>query len=290
MGGLGVKNPVTTASHCYASSIRSTTLLVKFIVGYSPFELDSHIDTVGLAKDYDQAYLSDHFAAAMFDHLLPQLDCLQQRTVLRAKEFNLSGWLSVVPVEKDQFDLSAQPFRDALALGYRKPFLNLPGTCDGCGATFTVDHALDCRFGGLVTRRRSEVRDAVGDLASLVWNPVRREPVVKEAGDDEQGALVANLAICGVWQPQCEGNLDIRVVDTDALSYRAHAPQDILHISEMDKKHKYSQACQDRRASFTPICVSIDGLVLGKETDFFLHSLCEFLCAKWEQPFGSVMG
>ena len=114
---------------------------MKFIVGYSPFELDTYIDTVGSAKDYDQTYLSEHFTA-IFDHLLPQLDCLQQRTVLCAKEFDLSGWLFVLPLEKDQFDLSAQQFRDALALPYRKPLLNLPSTCDGCDATFTVDHAL----------------------------------------------------------------------------------------------------------------------------------------------------
>ena len=99
---------------------------------------------------------------------------------------------------KDQFDLSAQEFRDALALHYHKPLLSLPGTCDGCGATFTVDHALDYCFGGLVTRRHNEVHDAVGDLASLVWNPVRREPIVKEAGSDDCGALIADLAIRGV--------------------------------------------------------------------------------------------
>ena len=56
--------------------------------------------------------------------------------------------------------------------------LNFPGSCDGCGATFTIDHALDCRFGGLVTRRHNEVRDAFGDLSFLVWGPVHREPVV----------------------------------------------------------------------------------------------------------------
>ena len=105
--------------------------------------------------------------------------------------------------------VSAQGLRDALALRYCKPLLNLPGTCDGCGATFTVDHALDCRFGGLVTRRHNEVRDAVGYLASLVWNPVRHEPIVKEAGDDDRGALIADLAILGVWQPQCEAIFDI---------------------------------------------------------------------------------
>ena len=42
---------------------------------------------------------------------------------------------------------------------------------------------------------------------------------MKESGDDEQGALVADLAICGVWQPQCEGIFYIWVVDTDTLPY-----------------------------------------------------------------------
>ena len=51
------------------------------------------------------------------------------------------------------------------------------------------------------------MHDAVGDLASLVWNPVQHEPIVKEAGDDDCSALIADLAICGVWRPQCEAIL-----------------------------------------------------------------------------------
>ena len=42
------------------------------------------------------------------------------------------------------------------------------------------------------------------------------------------------------------------------------------------------------RASFTPICVSVDGL-LGKETDFLIRHLCDLLCVKWERPFSLVM-
>ena len=47
-------------------------------------------------------------------------------------------------------------------------------------------HALDCCFGGLVTHRHSEVRDAFGDLASLVGAAVVKEPVVHDgsAGAD----------------------------------------------------------------------------------------------------------
>ena len=76
MGRLGVKNPVTTASYCHASSICSTTSLVKFTVGHSPFELDTHIDTVCSSKDYDQASLSKQIAVT-FKHLVPHLDCPQ---------------------------------------------------------------------------------------------------------------------------------------------------------------------------------------------------------------------
>ena len=94
---------------------------------------------------------------------------MQQRAILRAKGSNISSWLSVLPLARSQFDLSAQEFRDGLALRYKKPLLSLPSVCDGCGAPFSIEHALDCRFGGLVTLRHNEVRDAFGDLASLVW-------------------------------------------------------------------------------------------------------------------------
>ena len=65
---------------------------------------------------------------------------------------------------------------------------------------------------------------------------------------------------------------DIQVIDTNSSSYRSCTPQDILRLAKLEKKRKYLQACQDRQASFTPICVSVDGL-LGKETDFFVHQL-----------------
>ena len=73
--------------------------------------------------------------------------------------------------------------------------LNFPGCCDGCGATFTIDHALDCRFGGLVTCRHNEVCDTFGDLS---WGPVHCEPIVQEASDDGHTALKADLAVWGV--------------------------------------------------------------------------------------------
>ena len=37
-------------------------------------------------------------------------------------------------------NLTPQELRDALAIRYRKPLLNVPAFCDGCGAPSTLDH------------------------------------------------------------------------------------------------------------------------------------------------------
>ena len=65
------------------------------------------------------------------------------------------------------------------------------------------------------------------------------------------------------------------MIDTDAPSYRSRTPQDVLRTAESVKKRKYLQACLDHRASFTPLCMSVDGL-LGKEAEFFLYRLGDF--------------
>ena len=89
---------------------------------------------------------------------------------------------------------------------------------------------------------------------------------------DGADALIADLCVRGAWEPQTEALFDIRVVDTDARSYRARTPHDVLSTAEGEKKRKYLQACQDRRATFTPLCVSVDGM-LGSEAAFFVKRM-----------------
>ena len=87
-----------------------------------------------------------------FNGLFLSFDSNQRRAIMPARDSNTSSWLSVLPLERSQFDSSAQELRDGLALRYRKPLLCLPAVCDGCGAPFSVEHALDCRYSGLVGR------------------------------------------------------------------------------------------------------------------------------------------
>ena len=66
----------------------------------------------------------------------------------------------------------------------------------------------------------NEVRDSLGNFASLVWSQVKQELKVKEV-DEAVGALalLADMAFRGVWMPQAETLFDVRVINTDAQSY-----------------------------------------------------------------------
>ena len=85
-------------------------------------------------------------------------------------------------------------------------------------------------------------RDALGDLAAIVYKDVVREPIVQEA-DDSSGrpALIADLSIRGVWQPQTAALLDVRVVDTDAQSYASRTVDAVLCSAEQEKKRNTQQ-------------------------------------------------
>ena len=176
-----------------------------------------------------------------------------------------------------------------MAIRYRKPLLEVPPNCDGCSAPFDLSHALSCRKGGLVTQRHNEVRDAFGDLSSLAYGQVVREPVVREANhSSDSPALVADLSVNGVWVPQSEVLFDVRIIDTDARSYLNRSPLDVLSAAEEEKKRKYHQACIERRAQFTPLCITVDGM-LGKEASIFVRRLAERLSVKWDSNYCNML-
>ena len=62
-------------------------------------------------------------------------------------------------------------------------------------------------------------------------------------------ALIADLGIRGIWQPQTETLFDIRVVGTDAQSYVKPTVEAVLHTAELEKKKKYLEAVQTRHAT-----------------------------------------
>ena len=64
----------------------------------------------------------------------------------------------------------------------------------------------------------------------------------------------------------------MRVIDTDAPSYLHRDVASVLSSAQEEKKRKYNDAAEARRASFTPLVVSVDG-VLDREAEFSYNSL-----------------
>ena len=89
--------------------------------------------------------------------------------------------------------------------------------------------------------------------------------MVREA-DDTNGktALFADLGVRGIWQRQTLALFDLRVIDTDAKSYVSRTFESVLSQAENDKK--YVDASEERRTTFTPLVMSVDG-ALGREAN-----------------------
>ncbi|KAL5470750.1 hypothetical protein EMCRGX_G028763 [Ephydatia muelleri] len=116
-----------------------------------------------------------------------------------------------------------------LGLAYTAVTDKAPANCDGCGDDFNLTHALDCRKGGQVIQRHNEVRDAIGDLASLVYKEVICEPLVQEAND---ASGIPSGSRSQYQRPQTVALFDIRVIDTEAHSYSNRDVASVLSSAE----------------------------------------------------------
>ena len=106
-----------------------------------------------------------------------------KRTLKRITDGAASGWLTVLLLASDGFDVSRTQFRDQLALRYNHTPASFPKSCDGRGERFSVQHALDCKKGSLVKQGHNEVTDSDVSLAEAAWAGVVVKPVLVPEND-----------------------------------------------------------------------------------------------------------
>ena len=147
---------------------------------------------------------------------------------------------------------------------------------------------MDCKK-GLIIQRHNEVRDFLGDISSEVWPSVIMEPIVREADPSSNDVgLRLDLGVRGVWSPQTEALFDIRIIDTDAPSYKHHTPVAVLESAAKEMKRIYQKAVKDRRGQFTPFVVSVDGL-LHREANHFMKRIAARLATKCEKSYSETV-
>ena len=285
MGGLGISNPADQARDSYATSAKANRVLAEAIVHNAVLDVSQHKAAVQQSRR-EHHIKRTHEGKEIYGNLLSKASSKEKKRLERHFETKTSSWLTTPISSRDGFVLTKNEFNDNLCLRYSLPFQNLPSKCDGCSGDFSVQHALSCKRGGLVSIRHNEIRDVIGDLAALAWPCVTKEPEIKAATEMSPG-LRADLLVRGVWHPQQYASFDLRVTDTDASSYGDKSSQQVLRAAEEEKKSKYLNACEMRHVSFTPLVASVDGL-LAPAFQHFLKVLAGRLAEKWDKPYSKI--
>ena len=83
--------------------------------------------------------------------------------------------------------------------------------------------------------------------------------------------------------------MDIKVIDTDAPSHCTRSPEAVLKSGAKQKKRIYEHAVVERRGNFTPIVLSVDGL-LHREAEHFLKRIAANLAHIWGKPYSQMYG
>ena len=121
---------------------------------------------------------------------------------------------------------------------------NIPEYCDGCGRKPSVNHAMNCMKGGLVSRRHDEIQDEIGFLDTQALHPaaVRDEPIIRisrapaeeevRSQHDERG----DLLVRGLFEKGQDAILDVRIVNPDSPSYRKLDHTQVVIEAENEKK------------------------------------------------------
>ena len=102
-------------------------------------------------------------------------------------------------------------------------------------------------------------------------------------GDEAQGDVAAH----GFWKCGRSTTFDIRITDTDAVSYGNQASDKILESAAKEMRRKYEEACTERRQDFTPMVYSVDGMPC-KAAWAAEKRLAAILAAKWNCQYSHM--
>ena len=305
--GLAIRFPVEQSEDCFKTSRQAVDYLVKSLVHRRALCLKSHKKQAEKARiDSQDAKQSDA------EYYLTQWGKEKPGDKRRLERICETGcWLTAVPNRLNGTILSAEEFRDNLRLRYNLKPLEMPDLCDGCGAKMTVEHALQCKVGGLVHCRHNDVTREFGSLCKQAFTPgdVEYEPFIysstQRTAEEVAAAAKAenttqqhnatdgstpvttkeergDVMVSHFWQRQRRTVFDTRITDADCRSYRNKAPSAVLRQQEREKIRKYKEACLERRRDFTPLCFTADGMP-GREALNAMRQLGTHLAEKWER-------
>ena len=166
-----------------------------------------------------------------------------QRTIELISVKCSSLWLTALPLQEQRFHLNKQEFRDALCLRYGWQLANIPSHCV-CGTSFSVDHAMICRHGGLTFIHHNELRDLTAEWLQEVCHDVTVEPplngeLITPSSANCSNTARADIHARGFWGRRQGALFDVRVFHPNAPSYRQTRVASLFRRHELEKKREY---------------------------------------------------
>ena len=179
---------------------------------------------------------------------------------------------------------------DSLAMHYGQTPTRMQSTCDADGELFDVNHALNCPRGGLVYGRHNKMRDLNCHLLELAGlKQVTREPIVRYSDENGENGLRADWGARGFWEPQQMALFDVCIFNPDSTSMANQSLDTLFDQKAKLKRSTYSNAAEQRRASFNPFIATCDA-VLDNNAESYIKRLASHLSNKWNTSLPRVTG
>ena len=216
-----------------------------------------------------------------------------KRAAEQAKEKGASNWLSTLPLEDQGFTLNKGEFRDALAIRYNKDLCGLPSKCP-CGQPFNLNHALNCKRGGLIIIRHNNIRDFEANLLHQVCNDVETEPPLQPLEGESIAGLTGDEArpdiqARGFWRNGQNAYFDIRVTNANSDSQSNMTAAKVYAKHEAEKKRNYNQRImQIEHGTFTPLVYSVNGGI-APECEKFHKQIAEKISQKTGEKYHHII-
>eukprot|EP00957_Ditylum_brightwellii_P069695 5292808-Ditylum_brightwellii.AAC.1 len=156
----------------------------------------------------------------------------------------MNHWLNVVPCTANNSILGRNEFWDMVLLRYQITPKDLPTACNDCGKKYILQHALQCKKGGLIGGNHDDYHNDLRLVASQAYSPssVHNNPLITKGWDTEDrvqnlakqpapvktinqkdkennGLLYSDLMIWHLWQSQIDTIIDVQITNTDAKLY-----------------------------------------------------------------------
>ena len=166
----------------------------------------------------------------------------------------------------------------------------------GC---FHIQHALDCKLGGLRTIQHNEVRDVVAQcMREAGHSLVEVEPQLQELSGEvfdyksanKEADARSDIKCCGFWTNKRQAYFDVKVVSPFARSYVGLKPAQLFRMAEKAKVREYrARILEVEHGDFNPLVFTCTG-GMAPQCHLVMKRLAEQLSKKLNLQNSVVSG